>query len=70
MQGSMVEISRYRATSEGRNFIDQIKAPVFLKAVLGIKIIYEPQFNLEDKDNPSIKQDCFSSGQTHLSSHH
>ena len=43
----MVDLLRYRATSE-RNFIEQIKAPIFLEAVLAKEMMLEPQFNLED----------------------
>ena len=45
---------RYRATSGKRNFIEQIRAPIFLEAVLAIQKMYEPQSNLEEKVNPSI----------------
>ena len=34
--------------------MEQIKAPIFLEALLAIERIYEPQSNLEEKDNPSI----------------
>ena len=55
---------RYRAISGERNFIDGIKAPIFLEAVLAIEIISEPQSNLEEKVNPSMSQpqDDFSVG--------
>ena len=33
MQGCMVDLQRQRAISEERNFIEQIKAPSFLKVV-------------------------------------
>ena len=49
------------ATSEERNFIERMKAPIFLEAVLAIDTMQEPQSNLEDKVNPSIlKDDYFS----------
>ena len=57
----MVDLQRYRATAGERNFIEQIKAPIFLEAVLAIEITKEPQFNLEEKVNPSILNDDFSS---------
>ena len=34
----MVDLYRYRATSGERNFIERIKAPIFLEAVLAIEI--------------------------------
>ena len=52
---------RHSATSGERNFIKRIKAPIFLEAVLEIEIIQEPQSNLEEKVNPSILKDDFSS---------
>ena len=49
------------ATSEERNFIERMKAPIFLEAVLAIDTMQEPQSSLEDKVNPSIlKDDYFS----------
>ena len=50
-----------QATSVERNFIEQIKAPIFLEAVLAIEIMKEPQSNLEEKVNPIILKDDFSS---------
>ena len=38
-------------TSEERNFIKQIKAPIFLQAVLELEAT-KPQSNLEETDNP------------------
>ena len=38
---------------EGNN-IEEIKAPIFLEAVLAIKIIKELQSNLEEKINPNL----------------
>ena len=49
----MVDLLRYRATSGKRNFIERIKAPIFLEAVLA-KEMLEPQSNLEEKLDPSI----------------
>ena len=51
MQGHMVYLSRYRAASGERNFIEQIKVPISLEAVLATEIIQEPQSNLEQKIN-------------------
>ena len=48
-------------TSGERNFIERIKAPIFLEAVLAIETMLEPQSNLEEKVNPSILKDDFSS---------
>ena len=48
MQGRMVDLKRYRATSEERNFIERIKDPIFLEAVL------EPQSNLEESNSASF----------------
>ena len=39
MTDCMVHLWRYRATSEERNFIEPIKAPIFLEAVLAIETI-------------------------------
>ena len=61
MHGCMVHLLRYRATSGERNFIEQIKAPIFLEVVLAKEIMLEPQSNLEKKVNPSIQKDDFSS---------
>ena len=46
-----------------RNFTERIKAPIFLEAVLAIEIerVQESQSNLEEKVNPSILKDDFSS---------
>ena len=49
----MVHLYRYRATSGEKNFIPQIKAPVFLEVLSKVEIMQEPQANLEEKDNPS-----------------
>ena len=61
MHGRMVDLQRYRATSGERNFIERIKAPIFLEEVLATEIMYEPQSNLEEKVNLSILKDNFSS---------
>ena len=60
MQGHIVYLLRYKVTSGERNFIERIKAPFFLDAVLATEIIYETQSNLEEKDNPSILKHDFS----------
>ena len=54
-------IKIYKATSGERNFIEQIKPPIFFETVLAIEIMYEPQSNLEEKVNPSILKGDFSS---------
>ena len=41
--------------------MEQIKVLIFLEAVLAIETMYEPQPNLEEKVNPSILKDDFSS---------
>ena len=57
----MIDLLRYRPTSGERNFIERIKALIFLDAVLAIEIMYEPQSNLEERVNPGILKDGFSS---------
>ena len=42
-------------------FIEQMKAPIFLEGILTMEIMKEPQSNLEEKVNPSIIKDDFSS---------
>ena len=61
MHPPMVNLLRYRATSGERIFIEQIKALIFLEAISAIQIMQEPQSNLEEKLNPSILKDDFSS---------
>ena len=39
IHGPMVDLKRCRATSEERNFIEQIKALIFSDAVLAIEIM-------------------------------
>ena len=48
MQGHMLDLKRYRTTSGKRNFIEQIKVPIFLEAVLAIEIMWESKLNLEE----------------------
>ena len=60
MQGHIVGLQRYRATSGERNFIEQIKVQIFLQEVLAIEIMQEPPSNLEEKVNPSLIKDDFS----------
>ena len=60
--GRFIEI---RATSGERNFIEWIKAPIFLEAVLAIETMQEPQSSLEEKVNPSILKIIFPHEQTH-----
>ena len=57
----MIDLLRYRPTSGERNFTERIKALIFLDAVLAIEIMYEPQSNLEERVNPGILKDGFSS---------
>ena len=57
----MADLKRYRATSEERNLIERIKAPIFLEEVLAIEIMLEPLSNLEEKVNARILKDYFSS---------
>ena len=45
----------------GRNFIERIKAPIFLDALLAIETMQELQSNSEEKVNSSILKDDFSS---------
>ena len=52
IHGHMVDLQRYKANSGERNFIEQLKAPIFLEAVLAIGIM---QVNL------SILKDDFCS---------
>ena len=61
INGHMIDLLRYRPTSGERNFIERIKALIFLDAVLAIEIMYEPQSNLEERVNPGILKDGFSS---------
>ena len=58
---SMVDLYGYIATSGERNFIERMKAPIFLEAVLAIEIMQEPQSNLGERGNPSILKDDVSS---------
>ena len=55
----MVHKQRYRTTSGETDFIERIKAPIFLEKLLATEIIYELQSNLEEKVNPSILKDDF-----------
>ena len=43
----------------------QIKAIIFLEAVLAIEIIQQPQSGLEEKDSLSILKDDFAQEPTH-----
>ena len=51
MHGQMLDLQKHIATSGERNFIEQIKAPLFSEALLAIEIIQELQFKLEEKVN-------------------
>ena len=61
-----INLQRYRETSGERNFIEQTRAPIFLKTILAIEIMLEPRYNLEKKDAPSILKDHFFQGHTHF----
>ena len=41
-------------TSEEKNFLEQMKAQIFLEAILAMEIMCQPQSNLEEKVNLSI----------------
>ena len=56
----MVDLQRYSSTSREKNFIEKIKVPIFVEALLAKGIILEPQSNLEEKVNTSILKDDFS----------
>ena len=43
-----------------KKFIERIKAPIFLKAVLAIETMKEFQFNSDEKLKPSILKDISS----------
>ena len=60
MQGHMIDLKRYRKTYGEINFIEQIKAPIFLEAVLAIEMMWELKFNLEEKSNSEILKGDFS----------
>ena len=57
----MVDLKRQRSTSGGKNFIERIKTPILSKTILTTEIMYEPQSNLEEKDNFRILKFDFSS---------
>ena len=57
----MIDLQRYRETSGKRNFIEQLKTPIFSKAVLVIEIMQQLQSNLEQKVKPCILKDDLSS---------
>ena len=38
-----------------------MKVPIYLEAVLALEIVWESQSNFEEKANPSILKDDFSS---------
>ena len=56
--GRFIEI---KSNLRKKNFIEQIKAPIFLEAVVAIEIMEDIQSNLDEKDNSSILKDEFSS---------
>ena len=53
----------------GRNFIERIKAPIFLKVVLVIEIVSEPQSNFKEIFSPITLKDVFSSRTDYPFSH-
>ena len=59
LYGRFTKIKSKQILIEQINFIEQIKAPIFLEAVLAIDMS-EPQSNLGEIDNPSILKDDFS----------
>ena len=46
------QLQRYRATSEERNFIERIKTPIFLEAVLEIEAMYNPPIQFRRENQP------------------
>ena len=42
MQGCITDLLKYKATSEETNFIERIKAPIFLEGVLAIDNVRGP----------------------------
>ena len=56
-------------TIKKRHFIEQIKALIFLEAVLKIKAMSEPHSNLQEIDIPNIIKDNFHKEKTHPYSH-
>ena len=58
----MVDLQRYRANSGKKNFIEQIKAPIFHRGSSSNRDnVRDLHPNLEGKVNSSILQDDFSS---------
>ena len=55
--GRFIEIN---ANHKKRHFIEQIKALIFLEAVLTIKAMSEPHSNLQEIDIPNIIKDKIS----------
>ena len=49
MQGHVVDLKRYRATFGERNVTEQIKASIFLEAVLAIEIMCETKMEFRRK---------------------
>ena len=54
MQGHIVYYRDKEQPQEKINFVEQIKAPFLLKAVLVMEIMLEPQSSLEEEDKPSM----------------
>ena len=62
---------RYRPTLRERNFIERIKTPVFLEAVLPTEIMQESQFQIRRERSTSASENIsFPQKQTHPFSHH
>ena len=57
MDGLMLHLQGYRATSRERHFLEQIKAPIFLEVILVIEIMHEPHSHVEEKVNSIILRD-------------
>ena len=53
MKGCMVGLWRRRATSGERNFMEQIKTPIFFETVLAIEIMSELPSNFAEKTTPA-----------------
>lgn len=57
----MVDLYRYSATLQEGNFIEQIKANIFLQTALQRKPKSESKYNLEAKDNSRVSKEDFLS---------
>ena len=61
MHGHMTDIRRSRATSGEINYVGRIKASSFLAGSFSTRDNVKAQSNWEEKVNPSILKDYFSS---------